>query len=172
METLDWIITAVIALGAAVGFAKGFIRQLASIGGLIAGLLLARALFRSVGERLAAETGASVTFSQILAFIIIWLIVPISLSLLAEMLTRAADAVQMGCANRWLGAVLGSVKYAVLLSMAVCFIEFIDTENDLIPSTKKRESALYYPVKSLSGILIPAIKDFTKRLTDTDYARI
>ena len=82
-----------------------------------------------------------------------------------------ADAVQMGCANRWLGAVLGSVKYAVLLSMAVCFIEFIDTENDLIPSTKKRESALYYPVKSLSGILIPAIKDFTKRLTDTDYAR-
>lgn len=171
METLDWIITAVIALGAVMGFTKGFIRQLASVTGLIAGLLLARALFKSVGERLAAETGASVTLSQTLAFIIIWLIVPVSFSLLAGMLTRAAETMRMGCVNRWMGAGLGAFKYAVLLSMAVYFIEFIDTENDLIPSTKKRASALYYPVKSLSGIFIPAIKDFTKRLTDTDYAR-
>ena len=88
-----------------------------------------------------------------------------------RLLARAAETMRMGCVNRWMGAGLGAFKYAVLLSMAVYFIEFIDTENDLIPSTKKRASALYYPVKSLSGIFIPAIKDFTKRLTDTDYAR-
>ena len=52
MSSLDWLITAIVAMGAAVGFWKGAIRQLASIVGLLAGLLLARALFVAVGDRL------------------------------------------------------------------------------------------------------------------------
>lgn len=78
----------IIAAGAIMGFSKGFIKQLASMVGLIAGLLLARALFASVGEQLAVKIGSSVSFGQIIAFILIWLIVPISLSLIASLLTQ------------------------------------------------------------------------------------
>ena len=52
---------AIVGLGAVVGFSKGFIRQLASVVGLVAGLLVARALYASVGEKLAMETGTSLT---------------------------------------------------------------------------------------------------------------
>lgn len=55
MTVLDWIIVAIISIGAILGFTKGFIRQLASIVGLVVGLLVARALFASVGEKLAED---------------------------------------------------------------------------------------------------------------------
>ena len=146
METLDWIIIAVIAIGAILGFMKGFLNQLASIVGLIAGLVVARALFVSVGKRLAAEMGASVTFSQILAFVIIWMLVPIGLCIIAGMLTKALDVIRLGFVNRWLGAGLGVIKYGLL-------------------------SVLYYPMKRFSGIFIPVVKDVTQHLINTDYAR-
>ena len=168
METLDGIIIIIIVAGAIMGFAKGFIKQLASIVGLIAGLLLARALFSTVGERLAVEIGTSVSFAQILAFILIWLIVPIGLSLIASLLTRVINAIQLGFVNRWLGAGLGAVKYALLTSMLIYFIDYVDAKNELISSTKKTSSMLYYPMKSFSGIFIPTIKDVTKQLIDTD----
>jgi membrane protein required for colicin V production len=38
---------------------------------------VARALFASVGEKLAEELGTSLTFAQVVAFILIWLLVPL-----------------------------------------------------------------------------------------------
>lgn len=108
-------------MGAVLGFSKGFIRQLASIVGLIAGLLIARALFASVGERLAEELGTPLTFAQVVAFILIWLVVPIVFLFLASALTRVIDIVKLGFVNRMLGAGLGALKYMLLVGIAIHF---------------------------------------------------
>lgn len=55
METLDWIIVIVLALGAISGFLKGFLKQLASIIGLVAGLLVARAFICCSGRAAGGE---------------------------------------------------------------------------------------------------------------------
>jgi membrane protein required for colicin V production len=165
MQTIDWIMIAIVGLGAVVGFSKGFIRQLASVVGLVAGLLVARALYASVGEKLAMETGTSLTFARGLAFLLIWLVVPVGLSLAATLLTKAVDSIHLGFVNRWLGAGLGALKYILLISLVIALIEYIDS---LIQSTKKKESVLYYSMESLSGVFIPVIKDATKQLIDTD----
>ena len=157
---------AIVGLGAVVGFSKGFIRQLASVVGLVAGLLVARALYASVGEKLAMET--SLTFARGLAFLLIWLVVPVGLSLAATLLTKAVDSIHLGFVNRWLGAGLGALKYILLISLVIALIEYIDSEDSLIQSTKKKESVLYYSMESLSGVFIPVIKDATKQLIDTD----
>ena len=83
---------------------QGFVKQLASIVGIIAGLLLARALFGVVGEQLAPKLGTSTTVAQIIAFILIWVIVPIALSLIASIITKALSAIKLGWLNRWLGS--------------------------------------------------------------------
>ena len=100
MTTIDLVIVIVLAVGAIVGFMKGFIRQIVSMVGLIAGLLVARALFGVVGEKLAAEAGMSVTFGQILAFILIGVVVPVGLSVAASILTKVASAVHLSFLNR------------------------------------------------------------------------
>lgn len=129
---------AIVGLGAVVGFSKGFIRQLASVVGLVAGLLVARALYASVGEKLAMETGTSLTFARGLAFLLIWLVVPVGLSLAATLLTKAVDSIHLGFVNRWLGAGLGALKYILLISLVIALIEYIDSEDSLIQSTKRR----------------------------------
>ncbi len=168
MTTLDFAIIGIIFIGAILGFTKGFIKQLSSIVGLIAGLLLARALFASVGEKLAIELGTSVSIGQTIAFFLIWLVVPLTISLLASMLSQAVEAIHLGFINRWLGAGLGVIKFALLTSMIVYFIEYIDSKDNLIQSTTKSKSLLYYPIKDFSGIFIPKIKSVTKQLIDTD----
>lgn len=168
MTTLDLTIIGFIFLGAILGFTKGFIRQLASIIGLIAGLLIARALFSTVGEKLATELGTSVTIGQITAFILIWLIVPLVISLFASILSKVVDAVHIGFINRWLGAGIGIIKFTLLISMTIYCIEYIDSKDNLIQSTTKHKSLLYYPIKNISGIFIPKIQRVTKQLIETD----
>ena len=164
MTTLDWIIVIVLGVGAVMGFMKGFFKLLASTVGLIAGLLVARVLFGVVGERLSVEIGTSATFGQILAFALIWLVVPVGIAIIASVLTHVADAVSLGFVNRWLGSGLGLLKCLLLVSMFIHFMEFIDPKDTLINATAKQESLLYYPVEKFSGIFLPVMKNVTKQL--------
>ena len=150
MATIDIIILIIIGAGAIVGFMKGFIRQLASILGLMA-------------EKLCPAVTDSMTVAQVLAFIIIWIAVPLIFLLVASLLTKAMKAVSLDWLNRWLGCVLGALKFLLLTSLVICLIEFMDGDNKLISATKKSESLLYYPMETFAGIFFPAAKSMTQQ---------
>ncbi|MBM6961123.1 CvpA family protein [Bacteroides caecigallinarum] len=168
LSVLDWIIIAIIALGVVFGFMKGAVKQAATIVGLIAGLLLARALFSQLGEKLAVELGTTVSMAQVIAFFMIWILVPVVFLILAYMLTKALEIVHLGIVNRLLGALLGALKYAFIVSLAISFLEYIDSKDELINRTVKQSSLLYYPVKELSGLFIPTLKNVTNEIIQTD----
>ncbi len=168
LSVLDWIIIAIIALGVVLGFMKGAIKQAATMVGLIAGLLLARALFSQLGEKLAVELGTTVSVAQVIAFFMIWILVPIVFLILASMLTKALEIVHLGIVNRLLGALFGALKYAFIVSIAISFLEYIDSKDELINRTVKQSSLLYYPVKELSGLFIPTLKNVTNEIIQTD----
>ena len=148
------------------GLMKGFVKQLASIVGLIAGLLVARALFASVAEKLAPVLGTSTVIAQILAFVLIWVAVPLGCVLVASFLTKALDAVRLGWLNRWLGSGLGALKYMILIGLAIHVLEYIDPKDEMIDATKKQESVLYYSIRDLSGIFFPVFKNVTEQLIE------
>ena len=103
MEVIDIIILILIGVGVIQGLMKGSIKQLAAIAGFVAGLLLARALFGTVAQQLAPALGTSITIAQILSFILIWVAVPIGCSLVASVLTKALDVINLGWLNRLAG---------------------------------------------------------------------
>lgn len=164
--TIDIIIVALVGLGVIMGLMKGFVRQMASIVGLVAGLLVARALFGTVAEWLAPALGTSVTIAQILAFVLIWVAVPLGFAFVASLLTKALDAVHLGWLNRWLGSGLGALKYMILIGLAIHVIEYMDPEDEVISQTKKKESVLYYPMKDLSSVFFPVFKNVTEQLIE------
>lgn len=170
MSSLDWLIAAIIAVGAAVGFFKGAIRQLASIVGLLAGLLLARAFFVTVGDRLCEALDTSLTLARVLAFLLIGIGVPLCFLAIGSLLTRLAEGLRLGFMNRCLGAGLGALKYMLLLSIAIHLLIFTDSEDSLIGKTTMEQSLLYIPIKDLSGYFYPAVKDMTNQLNKLDYA--
>ena len=161
MTTIDIIILIALGAGVIIGFMKGFIRQLASILGLIVGLLAAKALYTSLAVKLCPTVTDSM--AQILAFVIIWIAVPLIFTLVASVLTKAMEAVSLGWLNRLLGAGLGALKYLLLVSLVVCVIQFIDTDSQLISQTKKEESLLYYPMERFAGMFFPAAKEVTQQ---------
>ena len=163
VATIDIIILIVIGAGAIVGFVKGFIRQLASILGLIVGLLAAKALYASSAEKLCPTVTDSMTVAQVLAFIMIWIAVPLIFVLIASLLTKAMQAISLNWLNRWLGSGLGALKFLLLTSVVIGAIEFVDSDNKLISATKKEESLLYYPMETFAGIFFPAAKNMTQQ---------
>lgn len=160
---IDIIILIAVGTGVVMGFMKGFIRQLASILGLIAGLLAAKALYTPLAEKLCPSITESMTVAQILAFVVIWIAVPLLFTIVASVLTKAVEAISLGWLNRWLGCGLGALKYLLLVSLVICVIEFIDSDNNLIHQTKKSESLLYYPVETFAGIFFPTAKEITQQ---------
>ena len=155
-------------IGAILGFSKGAVKQIAAIVGIVAGLLVARALFSQVGEKIAAEFETSLSTAQIIAFFMIWIIVPLILYFLASMLTKVLEIVHLGIVNRLLGAAFGAVKYAFLVSLLISFIEFVDGKNELMSRTVKQSSLLYYPIGEISGVFIPDIKEAVRKITDDE----
>ena len=160
---IDIIILIAIGTGVVMGFMKGFIRQLASILGLIAGLLAAKALYTPLAEKLCPTITESMTVAQLLAFVVIWIAVPLLFTIVASVLTKAVEAISLGWLNRWLGCGLGALKYLLLISLVICVIEFIDSDNKLIHQTKKSDSLLYYPVETFAGIFFPTAKEVTQQ---------
>ena len=103
------------------------------------------------------------TFAQILAFVVIWIVVPLLFLLVAALLTKAMEAVSLGWLNRRLGAGLGALKFLLLVSLLICVVEFIDSDNTMIDRTMKEESVLYYPIESFAGMFFPAAKEVTEQ---------
>ncbi|CCZ46996.1 CvpA family protein [Mediterranea massiliensis] len=164
MTTIDIVILIVLGAGAIVGFTKGFLKQLAGLLGLVAGLLIAKALYATVAERFFLPLTDSLTVAQGIAFVVIWLAVPLAFLLLATLLTKAMEAVALGWVNRLLGAGLGLLKSALLVSLLICVVEYIDSDNTLLKRTKKQESVLYYPMEKFAGIFLPAAREVAGEL--------
>ena len=161
MTTIDIVILVLFLIGVVRGIMKGFIKQLASLLGLIAGLLAAKALYATVAERIAPMMGESPTVSKVVAFILIWIAVPLAFTLIAALLTKAVEAIQLGWLNRWLGAGLGAIKYLLAASILICVIEWVDADGTLlINKEQKEQSKLYYPMEQLAGVFLPAAAEW------------
>lgn len=166
MEIIDIIILILIGVGVIQGLMKGSIKQLAAIVGFVAGLLLARGLFATVAEYLAPALKTSITIAQILSFILIWVAVPIACSMVASVLTKALEFVNLGWLNRLAGAMLGAVKVMLLVGVGIYVLEYIDPKDEMISKTTKKASVLYTPMKDLVNQCLPVIKGVTDDIKD------
>ena len=166
MEIIDIIILVLIGVGVIQGLMKGSLKQLAAIVGFVAGLLLARGLFGTVAAQLAPALGTSITIAQILSFILIWVAVPIGCSLIASVLTKALDVVNLGWLNRLAGAMLGAVKVMLLVGLGIYVLEYIDPKSEMMSQTTKKASMLYGPMKEFVDQCLPVVKDVTDDIKD------
>ena len=164
MNTLDIILLALIGLGAVLGFAKGALKQLAGLLGLVVGLLAAKALYATVAKEVFSRVTDNLTVAQVLSFVAIWVAVPLLFWLVAALLTRAMEAVSLGWVNRLLGAALGGLVHALVLSLLLCVVEVVDTEDVLLSRAAKRQSVLYGRLEPLAKVFLPAAQDITKQI--------
>lgn len=155
MNALDVIIVVVLLFGMLKGWMSGFFRQIASIAGVILGLLLATMLYITVGDWLAPQIGMVKGVARVLAFILIWVGVPLALSIVAYFLTKTAETLCLGGINRLGGALIGGLKYVVFLS---CVLN-VGIWLQVMDKPENTKSHLYAPMTAISGVLFDYCAD-------------
>ena len=156
---IDLFILVLMIWAAFNGWRNGFIKEVVSSVGFLAGLLIAATCYSTFGEYLAVTGTETNMFTSVVAFFLLWIVVPIVLGLVANILTKALKGMQLGLPNSILGALVSLVKYVVLISCVLNVMQALHILNE----EKTVDSKLYAPVTVVlqwlwenHGTLMPA----------------
>ena len=131
------------------GWKQGFLKEVVSAMGFLLGLLIAATCYSQLGEYLTRAHSRLGAMSNVVAFLLLWIIVPIALGFIANVLTKALKGMKLGFPNSVLGAAVSVIKYLVLLSCVLNVMEGIG----ILDETKTQDSRLYAPTKSALAFL-------------------
>lgn len=154
---MDILIYIVLIVGAVIGYKQGAFKQVAHFLGVAVGLLIAATLYHQFGDFLADKTGASIGFGRLIAFVLIVIIVPLALGWLAAFFTEFFKKLKLNFLNRIVGALVGVVCYALILSVALNLFDFIASNAGFKPQKLGERSELYYQMKHATQVVIPDI---------------
>lgn len=163
MAFVDIFVVAVLLLALWQGWQAGFLKQLASFVGLLVGLFIASSLYSALGDYLAPRMGAGISITRFLAFVLLWIVVPIVLGMLATLLTKALPGV-LGVPNRLLGMVVSTGKYLLLLSCLFNVMSFMH----ILSEQKQQKSFLFTPVKGALSFAFHEVSDKVKSKVKTE----
>lgn len=168
MNALDVILIIPLAYGAFTGFKKGFIKEISTLIGFVLAIIVARYMSPGLAQLLIPKFQWDTAVVQLVAFVILFVGVLAATTSLAYMLSKLMRAMKLGLVNRVLGAIFGTVKYLLLLSTIIYFINMIDIVFHLEDSSITKESFLYQPVKQSLDMLMPYLNlgQFEQMITD------
>ena len=150
MSAVDIVILVILVWGAWQGWRRGLLKEVVSMAGFFVGLLIAYQFYDKFGEYLAPVLSGNPSVAKylgyVLAFIVIWVVVPMVLGIVANVLTKSLKWLRLGCINSSLGLLVGVLKYVVLLSFVFCAMVLFG----IISQEKRDASHLYGPVTSLA----------------------
>lgn len=136
---LDLFIIVVLAWAGWRGWRAGLIKEVVSAVGFFAGLLIAAVLYETLGEYLAVNGTESNMVTSLIAFFLLWIVVPIMLGMAGNMLTRFLKGMKLGIPNSILGALVGVFKFWVLL----CCVLYAMGALHILNEERVNESRLY-----------------------------
>lgn len=162
---LDIFIIIVVVLAVFHGWNNGLLRELVSLGGFLLGFIVACLCYSQFGTYLQVQGTTLNVILNIVAFFIIWIIVPIVCGFVASVLTAGLRHIPLvGCSNKIGGLVISLAKYLLLMSFALNAMSSLNILN----RSRTSDSYLYNPVSSITGI----VKDVLVGEATSTYAGI
>lgn len=144
----------ILAVGFVSGLVSGAVKQVISLVAFVAGFVIACLYYQRLGEVLGNICPLP-TLCNIVAFGLLWAIVPIVARLAGSLLTSLMDGLLgMGLLNRLLGGILGVAKYALVLGAFIWLFSYMN----LIKEETMQESKLCKPLKALPEYLYNTLK--------------
>ena len=159
MNYLDIIMGSLILFGAVKGFFKGFVIEAASIVALIAGILGALLFASTIGDLLSTYFNFKTIPPTGIIFALIFIVIIISINLLAKLLTKFIKMAALGLINRIFGTLFGGLKFAIMLSALLLLLDQFSFLFKYFDTIILEESILYDPIKNLGEILFEWLLD-------------
>lgn len=130
INVTDLAIIAILGLSAAFAFFRGFVHELLAIGSWIGAGAVTLYGFPYVQPE-AREYISSPLFADLAAGIVLFLIVLIVLSIVTRLLSRRVRNSSLGPLDRSLGLLFGTLRGAVLVSIAWGMLQYVVPREDL-----------------------------------------
>lgn len=160
MNALDIILGGILLVAFFLGFRKGLVASLISflrffIAGYVAIYYVAdiKPYMHWLGEQ------EEIVY-QIAAFVLCFIVVSLVLWLVSKLLTSFVDFLALGVLNRLLGGAFSTLKYALLLSLVLFALNYIDDDKAWITEDQAENSYLYAPIGSIAPSIMPLISEF------------
>ena len=163
MEILDIIVLVLLVIGLITGMKDGLVKRVLGLVGLVAGLIIGKKIYLSVAEKLMPFLGMSEKTTQIIAFALILIIVPLIFSLIAWLIGNMLKTAGLGWVNRLLGGIIGVITNALFVGLIFVGIESFDTHEVMLSKEKKEASLFFYPLYQSTGLLIKDVRTQIER---------
>ncbi len=154
---IDIIITVPLIWGIYKGFNKGLIFEAASIVALGIGVWAGTNFSDLCSTKIVEWTAWQSPYLPIASFAIVFIGVVALVHLSARVLNKLAKGLALGGLDKILGAVLGSLKYALIISVLIYIISAVEKSYPLANFDAKNESVLYEPIGKIAPVLLPAL---------------
>lgn len=166
MNVIDIILAIALGFGFFKGFFKGFIVEVASLGALFLGLLGAVRFSGFVSDLLNEFFDWNPVAVQTGSYLIVFIIIVYLISVLAKALTKIISKASLGLFNKFLGALFGVLKWAILMSVALFFLGKLNTWVTIIDAKTIESSILYQPITELGEYLFSWGSELSKELPE------
>ena len=166
MNVIDIILAIALGFGFIKGFFKGFIVEIASLAALFLGLLGAVRFSGFVSDLLNEFFDWNPVAVQTGSYLIVFIIIVYLISVLAKALTKIISKASLGLFNKFLGALFGVLKWAILMSVALFFLGKLNTWVTIIDAKTIESSILYQPITELREYLFSWGSELSKELPE------
>ncbi len=147
MKYIDIILALPLVWGAIMGFKKGLILELASLVALFLGIYGALKFSGVTANFLKEDFGFQSEWIGLISFILTFVLIVITIYLLAKLLDKTLKIVALGLVNRLLGLFFGLVKYSLIVGCLLFFFDNLNSRFQLTKTDLKASSYLYEPIQ-------------------------
>lgn len=163
MSTFDWIIGALLLLGAYKGFRDGFLMSLVMLLAIVVGIMAGFKLMDLMMTYLAGKFNIDTTVLPYIAFAAVFLLVVFSIYFLGKAIHASIDKTFLGRVDQVAGALLGAVR---MLFMASIILWLSSSFRISWPESWTNNSRIYALTKSFAPTLSSYLGDWLPSLGD------
>ena len=159
MSIFDIIVLSCLLIALCIGLKKGFIGQVVSLVALCLGVWLSVKFSVGVGQWLKSWIALDDTVLKVIAFILIFCITVLGLTLIGRILEKIVKVVLLGWLNRLLGATLAIVECLLILCILLMIFDALNGTFSFVKSEYLAATTFYGPLKTMSSAIFPYLKE-------------
>lgn len=159
MNYIDITLCIPLVWGLYKGFTKGLIIEAASMIAFGLGVWGGIHFSSWVADKITTTFSWQSEYLPIVSFALTFLGIIIAVYFIAKLIQRLVEGLAMGAINKIGGALFGTLKFALMMSVVIFMINAIEKSYPIISFEAKQKSLLYKPVGQIAPLLIPALND-------------
>ena len=163
MNSLDYILLIPLLYGLYRGFTKGLIIELASLLALTLGIYGALHFSSFTFEFLSDYVEIKTVYLQLASYGLTFLIIVMVISLTGKALTMLIKLVALGFINRMMGAIFGSIKVLLILSVFILFFDRFNKQFGMVKDEVLNASLFYKPIRIQAEQFYPNVLEEFER---------